>query len=78
MAHALEGMQLPPDVALMPGNFGYRPGDHQLMSGIMVGEAGNPPPGGNPDDLFKVTALVPGEKAALPVDETGCTLHYPA
>ncbi len=78
MAHAMEGMELPPDVALMPGKFGYRAGDHQLMSGIMVGEAGNPPPGGNKDDLFKVSALVPGEKAALPVDETGCTLHYPA
>jgi branched-chain amino acid transport system substrate-binding protein len=78
MAHAMEGMELPADVALMPGKFGYRAGDHQLMSGIMVGEAGNPPPGGNPDDLFKVTALVPGETAALPVDETGCTVRYPA
>jgi branched-chain amino acid transport system substrate-binding protein len=77
MAHAMEGMELPPDVALMPGNFGYRAGDHQLMSGMMVGEAGNPPPGGNPDDLFKVAALVPGETAARAVDQTGCKLHYP-
>ncbi|MBN9510983.1 MAG: ABC transporter substrate-binding protein [Alphaproteobacteria bacterium] len=78
MARAMEGMTLPPDVALMPGTFGYRAGDHQLMSSVMVGEARNPPPGDNPDDLFKVTALVPGEKAALPVDESGCTLRYPA
>jgi branched-chain amino acid transport system substrate-binding protein len=78
MAHAMEGMELPPDVALMPGKFGFRAGDHQLMSGIMVGQAGNPEAGGNKDDLFKVSALVPGEQAALPADQTGCTLHYPA
>ncbi len=78
MARAMEGMELPPDVALMPGKFGYRAGDHQLMSGIMVGEAGNPPAGGNKDDLFKVASIVPGEKAALPVTETGCKLTYPA
>jgi branched-chain amino acid transport system substrate-binding protein len=78
MARAMEGMELPPDVALMPGKFGYRAGDHQLMSGIMVGQAGNPEAGGNKDDLFKVSALVPGEQAALPADQTGCTLRYPA
>jgi branched-chain amino acid transport system substrate-binding protein len=78
LAHAMEGLELPPDVALMPGQFGYRAGDHQLMSGVFVGEAGNPPAGGDPDDLFKVSQIVPGEKAAPPLDETGCTLHYPA
>ena len=31
MAQALEGMELPPDVALQPGKVFYRAGDHQLM-----------------------------------------------
>ena len=29
-------------------------------------------------DLFKVASIVPGDKAALPVTETGCKLDYPA
>jgi branched-chain amino acid transport system substrate-binding protein len=65
-------------VALQPGRVFYRAGDHELMSSVFVGEAQNPPPGGDKDDLFKVAQLVPGEKAALPVEQTGCKLAYPA
>ena len=28
-------------------------------------------------DLFKVAEVVPGDKTALPVTETGCKLDYP-
>ena len=77
MAHAMEGMELPPDVALQPGKVFYRAGDHELMPNIFVGDV-HPPKGGNPDDVFTVTSLVPGEKAAGPASETGCKIVYPA
>jgi branched-chain amino acid transport system substrate-binding protein len=77
LAKAMEGMELPPDVALQPGKVFYRAGDHELMPNIFVGDV-HPPKGSNPDDVFTVTALVPGEKAAGPVSETGCKIVYPA
>jgi len=77
MSLAMEGMVLPPDIALQPGEISYRAGDHQLMSNIFVGDV-HPPKGGNPDDVFTVTSVVPGEKAAGPVSETGCKMVHPA
>jgi branched-chain amino acid transport system substrate-binding protein len=77
LAKAMEGMELPPDVALQPGKVFYRAGDHELMPNIFVGDV-HPPKGNNPDDVFTVTSLVPGEKAAGPVSETGCKIVYPA
>ncbi|WP_216856292.1 ABC transporter substrate-binding protein [Acidisphaera sp. S103] len=74
---AMEGLVLPPDVALQPGQISYRAGDHQLMSNIFVGDV-HPPKGGNPDDVFTVSSIVPGEKAAGPVSETGCKMVHPA
>jgi len=76
LAKALEGFKLPPEVALMPNPAFYRPGDHQLMSDVFVGQAHGAK--GNPDDLFEVTDVVPGEKAAGPVELSGCKLSYPA
>src|SRR3984885_588352 len=74
---AMEGMELPPDVALQPGKVFYRAGDHELMPNIFVGDV-HPPAGGNPDDVFTVSSLVPGETAAGPVSETGCKMVHPA
>ena len=76
LAKALEGFKLPPEVALMPNPAVYRAGDHQLMSDVFVGQAHGAK--GNPDDLFEVTDVVPGEKAAGPVELSGCKLTYPA
>ncbi|MEA2728568.1 MAG: branched-chain amino acid transport system substrate-binding protein [Acetobacteraceae bacterium] len=73
---AMEDMDLPPDVALQPGRVYYRAGDHQLMSNIFVGDVH--PPTSNPDDVFTVATVVPGEKAAGPVSETGCKMVHPA
>ena len=56
LALAMEGMELPPDVALQPGKIFYRAGDHELMSDIFVGDV-HPPADGNPDDVFTVTAV---------------------
>ena len=73
---ALEDLELPPDVALQPGAIRYRKGDHQLMSNIFVGQAH--PPTDSPDNVFKVETLVPGEKAAGSVADTGCKMTQPA
>ncbi len=75
LARALEGMELPPEIKLQPHKVYFRKEDHQLMSGEFPGEiiaTGKYP------DLFKVAEVVPGDKTALPVTETGCKLDYPA
>jgi branched-chain amino acid transport system substrate-binding protein len=76
LAHAFSGFQLPPEIALQPGVTEFRAGDHELMSAVFVGEAH--PSKGDPDDLFTVRELVPGAKAAGPVEDTGCKLNWPA
>ena len=77
LAKAMEGMELPPEIALQPGKVFYRAGDHELMPNIFVGQV-HPPEGGNPDNVFKVETLVPGETAAGTVESTGCKLTYPS
>ena len=77
MSLALEGMELPRDVALSSGKAFYRAGDHQLMADIFVGDV-HPPANGNPDDVFTIGNAVPGEKAAGPVEATGCKMVHPA
>ncbi|HZP93937.1 MAG TPA: ABC transporter substrate-binding protein [Burkholderiales bacterium] len=74
LAHALEGFKLPPEVALQPGDPAYRAGDHELMSTVFAGEAHNAK--GDPDNMFTVHARVPGDRAAGPVSETGCTIRW--
>jgi branched-chain amino acid transport system substrate-binding protein len=76
IARALEGLELPPDVALQPGKVRYRAGDHELMPNIFVGEVH--PPKSEPDEVFTVSTLVPGEQAAGSVEDTGCKLVEPA
>ncbi len=75
LAVAMEDMELPPDVALQPGQIRYRKGDHELMPNIFVGHAH--PPQGNPDNVFAVETLVPGEQAAGSVADTGCKMQPP-
>ena len=76
LAHALDGFKLPPEVALQPNEVSYRAGDHELMSSVFAGQAH--PAKGDPDNMFTVEAIVPGEQAAGPVSETGCTLTWPS
>lgn len=68
---AMEGLVLPPEIALQPGNVFYRPQDHQLMLGMFPGHVIQT---GKYPNLFDVSAIVPGEKIALPPSETGCML----
>jgi branched-chain amino acid transport system substrate-binding protein len=76
LAKALEGFQLPAEVALMPNNPFYRAGDHQLMPTLYVGHAVEKE--AEPQDFFDVDERVKGVDAALPVAETGCHLKWPA
>jgi len=76
LAHALSGFKRPPEIALQPGAPQYRAEDHELMSTVFVGEAH--PPKGDPDKLFTVRELVPGEKVAGSPEDTGCKLKWPA
>jgi len=78
LAKAMQGLVLPPEVALMPNNPYYREGDNQLMPTLFVGQSQPAPKGGDPEDLFKVTQLVKGDVAALPVADTGCKIVWPS
>jgi branched-chain amino acid transport system substrate-binding protein len=78
LAKAMQGLVLPPDVALMPNNPYYREGDNQLMPTLFVGQSQPAPAGGDKEDLFKVSQLVKGDEAALPVKDTGCKMTWPA
>jgi branched-chain amino acid transport system substrate-binding protein len=75
VAKALEGMELPPHVALQPATPVFRPEDHQLMLGMFPGEVKQT---GTYPDLMKIYAYVPGASIALPPSATGCTLAYPS
>lgn len=68
---AMEGLVLPPEIALQPGNVFYRPQDHQLMLGMFPGHVIQT---GKYPNLFDVSGIVPGEKIALPPSQTGCVL----
>jgi len=78
LAKAMQGMVLPPEVALMPNNPFYRKGDNQLMPTLFVGKSQKAPAGGDPEDLFRTTQLVKGVDAALSVEDTGCKMVWPS
>ncbi len=73
LAHALEGLELPPQIALQPYKTYFRAGDHQLMTGVFPGEAVSQ---GAYPNLFKVETILEGDKLALPVTHTGCKLDF--
>jgi branched-chain amino acid transport system substrate-binding protein len=76
LAKGLQNFTLPPEVALMPDRVFYRAGDNQLMPDLYVGHAVAHGP--EPEDLFVVDKVVQGVDVALPVDQTGCKLSFPA
>src|SRR5277367_4617 len=78
LAKAMQGLVLPPEVALMPNNPYYRIGDNQLMPTLFVGQSQPAPKGGDPEDLYKVNQLVKGDQAALSVEGTGCKMTWPS
>jgi branched-chain amino acid transport system substrate-binding protein len=77
LAAALENFELPDDVKLQPNKVYYRKGDHQLMTSAFIGEAQSKGKD-DPEDLFRVDEVTPGDKTAPPVADTGCTIQWPA
>jgi branched-chain amino acid transport system substrate-binding protein len=77
LAKALGDFELPPEVKLQPNKVYYRKGDHQLMTSAFVGEALQKGKD-DPEDLFRVDTVVPGDKTAASVEETGCKMQFPA
>jgi branched-chain amino acid transport system substrate-binding protein len=76
VCHALEGLKLPPDVALQPGEPFYRAEDHQLVPTVFVGHA-QAKGASDPEDLFVVDQVVQGPSFMPPASQTGCKLNYP-
>jgi branched-chain amino acid transport system substrate-binding protein len=76
MAKALQGMELPPEVGLMPNTPFYRADQNQLIGSLYVGHA--QAKGGQPDDLFHVDTVVDGKSVAGTVQESGCKMSWPA
>jgi branched-chain amino acid transport system substrate-binding protein len=77
LAQALSDFELPPEVKLQPNKVYYRKGDHQLMTSAFIGEAVSKGKD-DPEDLFRVDTVVPGDKTAPPVADTGCSVKWPA
>jgi branched-chain amino acid transport system substrate-binding protein len=77
LARAMGDFELPPEVKLQPNKCYYRKGDHQLMTSSFVGEAVSSGKD-DPEDLFRVDQVVPGDKTSPSVAETGCSLKWPA
>ena len=75
MAKALQDFHLPPEIALGPNPAFYRAGQNQLLATLFVGNA--QASGSAPDDLFKVTKVVDGAKAAGTLEESGCKMKWP-
>ena len=78
LAKAMQGLVLPPEVALMPNAPFYREGDNQLMPTLFVGHSQPAPAGGDPEDLFAISSQVKGVDAALSVEGTGCKMVWPS
>ncbi len=76
MAKALQGMELPPEVGLMPDTPFYRANQNQLVGSLYVGHAQEK--GSQPDDLFHVDTIVHGKSVAGTVEESGCKMTWPA
>ena len=76
MAKALQGYQLPPEIALAPNPAIYRAGQNQLIGTIWLGEA--QASGSAPDDLFKVIKVINGADVAGTLEESGCKMTWPA
>lgn len=75
MARALQGMALPPEVALMPQQPFFRAGQNQLIPTLYVGTA--QAKGSAPDDFFQVTDVVKGVEVAGSLQESGCNMTWP-
>ncbi len=75
VAKAMEGLELPPEVALQPNNPVYRAADHQLIANEFPGYVLT---NGSYPNLFHVAEIVPGARIALSPEQDGCKMTYPS
>lgn len=75
VVRAMEGLVLPPEVALQPGKCYYRAEDHQMIANMFPG---NVPNGATYPNLFNVAKTVPSGTIAKSPAEAGCKLVYPS
>ena len=76
MAKALQGFELPPEIALSPNKAFYRAGQNQFIASLYVGNA--QASGDTADDLFKVTRVINGADIMGTLEESGCKMTWPA
>ena len=77
LAHGMQGLVMPPEVALSPGKHFYRAEDHQFMPAQFVGHAQSKGTS-DPEDLFVVQDVLDATQTAPPASESGCKLTWPA
>lgn len=75
VVRALEGMELPPEVALQPGKCYYRAEDHQMIANMFPGYV---PKDAVYPNLFNVAETIPSGTIAKSAAEAGCKLVYPS
>ncbi|MDD2860311.1 MAG: ABC transporter substrate-binding protein [Acidiphilium sp.] len=74
VVRAMEGLVLPPEIALQPNAPEYRAADHQLMLSMFPGHVIQT---GKYPSLFDVSAIIPGKKIALSAAAADCKMTYP-
>ncbi|CAM5208598.1 ABC-type branched-subunit amino acid transport system substrate-binding protein OS=Castellaniella defragrans OX=75697 GN=HNR28_003592 PE=3 SV=1 [Castellaniella defragrans] len=76
MARALNGLTLPPEVALQPHPATFRADQHLLIGTLWAGHA--QASGSAPDDLFKIDEVIESKTIAPSVEETQCKMTWPS
>ena len=75
MARALNGLTLPPEVALQPHPATFRADQHLLIGTLWAGHA--QAKGSAPDDLFHIDEVIDSKTIAPTVEETLCKMTWP-
>ncbi|MDE3079196.1 MAG: ABC transporter substrate-binding protein [Paracoccaceae bacterium] len=76
MARAMQGFQLPPELAMMPDGAFYRAGQNQMIGNLYVGHAQSNGKD-DPEDLFVVDQVVNGKEVSPTLEETMCKQDWP-
>lgn len=76
MAKALNGLTLPPEVALQPHPATFRAEQHLLIGTLWAGHAQAKGDGGD-DDLFHIDEVIESKKIAPTIEETQCKMVWP-
>jgi branched-chain amino acid transport system substrate-binding protein len=75
VVRALEGLELPPDIALQPGSCMYRAGDHQMIANVFPGHVIK---NSTYPNMFDVAKVVSGASIAKSPADSGCRMTYPS